>query len=217
MARAIGRDDSDIRAWVGPRVYFCRTTTACGLGRRAVQADHGQSSRLAGITPGRHHAWPASRLAGSRRTCSTRTSRRQRPTRSGAPTSPTADPRRLAVRMPGRGLGDRRPAAPRPGSRRTAQSPGHAPSNIAAQPQFPLFSHDRLETAGWRRRQMPLRHRRISRISNIMSFRRLFHLRLCALVDRSPPVDQPQGTAVEGQIIAPVCRWLIPVSADSQA
>jgi hypothetical protein len=183
------------------------------------------ASRLAGITPGRHHAWPASRLAGSRRTCSTRTSRRQRPTRSGAPTSPTADPRRLAVlgrchrpvRMPGRGLGDRRPAAPRPGSRRTAQSPGHAPSNIAAQPQFPLFSHDRLETAGWRRRQMPLRHRRISRISNIMSFRRLFHLRLCALVDRSPPVDQPQGTAVEGQIIAPVCRWLIPVSADSQA
>jgi len=64
MARAIGRDDSDIRAWVGPRVYFCRTTTACGLGRRAVQADHGQSSRLAGITPGRHRAWPASRLAG---------------------------------------------------------------------------------------------------------------------------------------------------------
>src|ERR1700747_2066925 len=41
-----------------------------------------------------------------------------------------------AVRTPGRRLGNRRPAASGPGSRRSAQSPDHAPSGTTADPPF---------------------------------------------------------------------------------
>ena len=78
----------------------------------------------------------------SRPTCSIRTSRLRGPTRSGARHLLCLDPRRLVVprrrhrpvRTPGRRLGNRRPAASRPGPRRSAQSPGHAPSGNRADP-----------------------------------------------------------------------------------
>ena len=63
-----------------PRTARLMATTACGLGRSG-----GSSGPRTAITPGR-----------SRRTCSIRTLPQPRPTRSGVPTFPSLDPRRLA-------------------------------------------------------------------------------------------------------------------------
>jgi hypothetical protein len=36
-------------------------------------------------------------------------------------------------------------------------------------------------------------------------------------VDGSPAVKEPKGHEVEGEIVTPICTWLIPVSADPYA
>ena len=99
-----------------------------GSAEAAVQADHGQPSRLANrAEPARSglHGHRAQQEVGRRHLL-------------------RMDPRRLAVpgrrhrpvRTPGRWLGNRRSAASRAGSCRSAQSPDHAPSGSRADPSL---------------------------------------------------------------------------------